>query len=189
MFQQSQGVSNATHNGGSAFEDNYSFPFNVNFTILNANGSQCKLDPLSPLDNGNLSLFVMIVDATFDHSYDRDLFPSPFILATTIQERQLASGFFTIASSGNSGNGTSTNTFTYSDDEGNTYDREVSAVDNVITADHQGGNLPPFDNGSAGMSGASSNADTAPAGQKREAFSAGQDLVAPRFLASRGFFN
>lgn len=120
-----------------------------------------------------------VVDATFDHSYNRDLFPSPFILATNIQERQLASGFFTIASSGNSGNGTSNNTFTYTDDEGNTYDREVSAVDNVITADHQGGNLPPFNDGAADMSGSS-------ASQKREAFSAGQDLVVPRFLARRG---
>lgn len=55
----------------------------------------------------------------------------------------VAEGFFTIASTGNSGNGTNSNTFFYIDDNGNTYDREVTAVNNNITADHQGGTLAP----------------------------------------------
>lgn len=54
-----------------------------------------------------------------------------------------AEGFFTIASTGNSGNGTNSNTFFYMDANGNTYDREVTVVNNNITADHQGGNLAP----------------------------------------------
>ena len=54
-----------------------------------------------------------------------------------------AGGFFTIASTGNSGNGTNSNTFTYVDEKGNTYNRQVSAVDNVITSDHQSGSLAP----------------------------------------------
>lgn len=33
----------------------------------------------------------LIVEATFDHSYDRTLHPSPFILGSTITERQQAS--------------------------------------------------------------------------------------------------
>lgn len=51
--------------------------------------------------------------------------------------------FFTLASTGNSGNGTSANTFTYIDVAGNTYDREVSSVNSNITSDHQGGTLAP----------------------------------------------
>ena len=55
----------------------------------------------------------------------------------------MTAGFFTIASTGNSGNGTNSNVFSYVDQEGNTFDREVTAVDNNITSDHQGGSLAP----------------------------------------------
>ncbi len=76
------------------------------------------------------------VSAFFDHSYDRTILPAPFILGSTITERQLAGaqtnilyiypsdrqaqlgGFFTIASTGNTGNGTSNNTLTYGDTAG-----------------------------------------------------------------------
>lgn len=51
--------------------------------------------------------------------------------------------FFTIASTGNFGNGTSTNTFSYIDLAGNTYDREISSINTNITSDHQGGTLAP----------------------------------------------
>ena len=101
--------------------------------------------------------------STFDHSYDRTSDPAPFILGSTIHNHQLSStytpffctsstasqvllcvgGFFRIASTGNSGNGTNSNVFSYVDAEGNTYDREVTAVNNVITSDHQGGTLAP----------------------------------------------
>ena len=55
----------------------------------------------------------------------------------------MVGGFFHTASTGNTGNGTNSNTFSYVDTRGNTYDREVTAVDNIITADHQGGTLAP----------------------------------------------
>ncbi|KAI0709482.1 peptide N-acetyl-beta-D-glucosaminyl asparaginase amidase A-domain-containing protein [Earliella scabrosa] len=113
----------STHNGVPALVDTFSYPLIINFTILTPDGSN----------------FV----STFDHSYNRVSKPAPFILGSTIRNRQLASGFFRLASTGNSGNGTNSNTFSYVDLEGNTYDREVTAVNNVITADHQGGTLAP----------------------------------------------
>jgi len=106
--------------------DTYSFPLNINFTVLTPDGSQFS--------------------AFFDHSYDRTVLPAPFILGSTITEHQLASGFFEETANGNFGNGTSNNTLTYVDLEGNTYDREVDAVDAAtvnITFDHQGGSLAP----------------------------------------------
>ena len=45
--------------------------------------------------------------------------------------------------SGNTGNGTSNNTFAYSDQAGNTFNRVVDAAFNVITSDHQSGTLAP----------------------------------------------
>ncbi|KAI0724017.1 peptide N-acetyl-beta-D-glucosaminyl asparaginase amidase A-domain-containing protein [Cerioporus squamosus] len=111
------------HNGVPSLTDTFSYPVIINFTILTPDGSQ----------------FV----STFDHSYNRKSDPAPFILGSTIHNRQLASGFFTIASTGNSGNGTNSNTFSYVDAKGNTYDREVTAVNNNITSDHQGGTLAP----------------------------------------------
>ena len=82
-----------------------------------------------------------------DHSYNRILLPAPFILGTTIAERQLAGGSYHTAATGNTGfNGTSNNTFDYVDTAGNTYTRQVNAFRNVITFDSQGGNLVPFPN-------------------------------------------
>ncbi|KAI0780713.1 peptide N-acetyl-beta-D-glucosaminyl asparaginase amidase A-domain-containing protein [Trametes elegans] len=123
VIQTAHGTFSSTHNGVSALEDTFSFPLNINFTVLDPSGDS----------------FV----ATFDHSYDRTSHPAPFILGSTIKERQLASGFFHEASTGNTGNGTNSNTFTYVDTAGNTFDREVTAVNNNITADHQGGTLAP----------------------------------------------
>jgi hypothetical protein len=68
----------------------------------------------------------------FDHSYNRNLLPAPFILGTTIAERQLASS-----------DGKSNNTFNYVDGAANTYTRQVNASSDVITFDSQGGNLAP----------------------------------------------
>ena len=45
--------------------------------------------------------------------------------------------------SGNTGNGTSNNTFAYSDLAENTYNREVDAALNVIIKDKQNGTLAP----------------------------------------------
>ena len=52
-----------------------------------------------------------------------------------------AAGYFTIATTGNAGNGTSNNTFTYIDTEGNTYYRDVDAAYNMIIYDEQSGSL------------------------------------------------
>lgn len=52
-------------------------------------------------------------------------------------------GFFHVASTGNTGNGTNSNVFSYQDDAGNTYNRRVNAEFNVITLDEQSGNLAP----------------------------------------------
>ncbi|KAI8989648.1 peptide N-acetyl-beta-D-glucosaminyl asparaginase amidase A-domain-containing protein [Trametes punicea] len=123
VFQTASGSFSSTHNGVPSLIDTFSYPLNINITVLTPDGNN----------------FV----ATFDHSYDRTSLPAPFILGSTIHERQLASGFFHLASTGNTGNGTNFNTFTYVDLAGNTYDREVTAVDNNITSDHQGGSLAP----------------------------------------------
>ena len=105
-----------------------------------------------------------VVSAFFDHSYNRNLLPAPFILGTNIRERQLAGkvpsptnksesyvcssssvgGFFTLSSTGNFGNGTSNNSLSYVDTAGNTYSRNVNAALNVITFDQQSGSLAPI---------------------------------------------
>jgi hypothetical protein len=53
----------------------------------------------------------------------------------------IPAGYFTISSTGNSGNGTSNNTFNYVDLKGNTYTRDVDAAYDVITYDQQSGSL------------------------------------------------
>lgn len=98
------------------------------------------------------------VYTTFDLSYNRQVTPAPFILGSTITQRQQAgelvlpsnvrlshmgcvAGYFTLATAGSAGNGTNNNTFTYIDSGGNTYYRDVDAAYNVIIHDQQGGSL------------------------------------------------
>ena len=69
--------------------------------------------------------------------------PSSYLVQPLTACLLRAGGFFRLASTGNTGNGTNSNTFSYTDALGNTYDREVTAVNNNITADHQGGTLAP----------------------------------------------
>ncbi|EPQ58116.1 hypothetical protein GLOTRDRAFT_136892 [Gloeophyllum trabeum ATCC 11539] len=123
VVQTASGTVLSTHNGVPSVVDTFSYPLDINYTVLNAAGTSFS--------------------AFFDHSYDRTLLPSPLITGSTIQERQLASGYFTISSSGNYGNGTSNNTFNYVDLAGNTYWRNVDAALNNITYDEQGGSLAP----------------------------------------------
>ncbi|KAH9857099.1 peptide N-acetyl-beta-D-glucosaminyl asparaginase amidase A-domain-containing protein [Lenzites betulinus] len=123
IIQTASGSFLSTHNGVPTLVDTFSYPLNINFTNLTPDGSSFVAD--------------------FDHSYNRVSQPAPFILGSTIRERQLATGFFHEASTGNTGNGTNSNTFSYVDLAGNTFDREVTAVDNNITSDHQGGTLAP----------------------------------------------
>ncbi|KAF5391453.1 hypothetical protein D9757_001886 [Collybiopsis confluens] len=139
VLQISSGTVSSTHNGVVVLKDDFSFPFAVNITTINST----------------------TFTTTFDHSYNRDLLPAPFILGSTIQERQIAGkwheqvaavlvtdsfsfltgGFFTERSTGNTGNGTSNNTFSYKDTAGNTYSRTVAASLNVITLDRSSGSL------------------------------------------------
>ncbi|KAJ7109380.1 peptide N-acetyl-beta-D-glucosaminyl asparaginase amidase A-domain-containing protein [Mycena epipterygia] len=121
LFQSSSGTVLSTHNNIPAVVDTFSYPITINFTSLNAAGS--------------------IFTTLFDHSYDRVLLPSPFILGSTINERQVAGGIFVEASTGNTGNGTSNNTFSYIDLAGNTFNRRVDAAFNNITLDEQSGSL------------------------------------------------
>jgi len=121
LFQSSSGSVVSTHNSIPAVIDTFSYPLTINFTSLNPSGSQFT--------------------TVFDHSYNRVLLPSPFILGSTIKERQVAGGFFIEASTGNTGNGTSNNTFSYIDLAGNTFNRRVDAAFNNITLDEVSGSL------------------------------------------------
>ncbi|KAF7294928.1 Peptide-N4-(N-acetyl-beta-glucosaminyl)asparagine amidase A [Mycena indigotica] len=120
LFQSTTGSSLSTHNGVPTVKDQASFPVTINFTALNPSGS--------------------FFFTRFDHSYNRNLLPGIF-LGSTIAERQIAAGFFNISSAGNSGNGTSNNTFSYVDTQGNTFQRRVNAAFNNITLDIQSGSL------------------------------------------------
>ncbi|KAJ3987341.1 peptide N-acetyl-beta-D-glucosaminyl asparaginase amidase A-domain-containing protein [Lentinula detonsa] len=121
VLQTASGTVTSTHNGVAALKDDYSYPFAVNITSLNNDGS--------------------MFEAVFDHSYNRVLLPAPFILGSTIQERQIAGGFFEESSAGNTGNGTSNNTCSYVDTAGNTFSRTVRAALNNITFDAISGSL------------------------------------------------
>ncbi|CCM04580.1 uncharacterized protein FIBRA_06761 [Fibroporia radiculosa] len=121
VVQTASGSFASTHNGVLSLNDQFSYPLDINFTVLNSEGT--------------------IWDAVIDHSYDRTQLPSPFILGSTITEHQVAYGLFVETSSGNYGNGTSNNTFNYADLNGNTYYRNVNAAYENITYDSIGGTL------------------------------------------------
>ncbi|KAF8636717.1 hypothetical protein AX17_003520 [Amanita inopinata Kibby_2008] len=123
IVQSATGLALSSHNNAPTVMDQFSYPLNINFTALTPDGRT--------------------FEASFDHSYDRNLLPAPFILKSDIRERQLATGFFQISSNGNFGNGTSNNVFSYRDAGGNTYTRTVNAALNNITLDEQGGTLAP----------------------------------------------
>lgn len=123
MQQTISGLFNSTHDGQVALEDRFSYPLNINFTNLNDNFTDWF--------------------TSFDHSYNRDLLAMPIIVRSTINNRQLADGFFHLQQGGNTGNGTNSNIFSYKDDAGNTYGRRVNAEFNIITLDEQSGNLAP----------------------------------------------
>ncbi|RDB21368.1 Peptide-N4-(N-acetyl-beta-glucosaminyl)asparagine amidase A [Hypsizygus marmoreus] len=125
MVQSATGQVISLHNGITSLVDKFSYPLSINITLLTPSGNS--------------------FEASFDHSYNRDLLPSPIIPRSSIQERQLAAGFFNVASTGNSGNGTNSNVFSYTDLAGNTYKRKVDAALNVITSDEQSGSLAPLE--------------------------------------------
>lgn len=147
LFQLASGSVLSRHNGEIVLKDIFSYPLLINIVAPpdSSNSASSFLPtPFSPLpfrtDDPSTT-----VSAYFDHSYHRFLLPAPFILDTTISERQLAGGSSYVAPNGKSAgsNGTSNNTFYYVDTAGHTYTRQVNASSNVITFDHQGGNLAP----------------------------------------------
>ncbi|KAI0695700.1 peptide N-acetyl-beta-D-glucosaminyl asparaginase amidase A-domain-containing protein [Cytidiella melzeri] len=121
LVQSSSGTFLSTHNGSPALSDTFSFPAAVNFTYLDPTWTNWT--------------------TAIDHSYNRALKATPFTLGTTIQEHQVATAFFQLSSGGNFGNGTSDNEFSYVDTLGNTYRREVGAVNASITYDQESGSL------------------------------------------------
>ena len=107
------------------------------------------------------------LEAVIDHSYNRDLLPLPIVIRSNIQMHQKAGkiflfiifkifwekdliffssigGIITFSSNGNRGNGTNNNTFAYSDQAGNTFNRVADAAFNRITFDQQSGTLAPI---------------------------------------------
>lgn len=62
---------------------------------------------------------------------------------TTLSHTHLliSGAFFQLATGGNYGNGSSSNTFSYDDTDGNTYTRRIDASNNVIMFDEVGGTL------------------------------------------------
>ncbi|KAF8136358.1 peptide N-acetyl-beta-D-glucosaminyl asparaginase amidase A-domain-containing protein [Boletus edulis] len=119
VAQVSSGSVVSLHNGVPIVMDNFEYPLYIN---------------ISYLEMTNTSQTSRLIIPTTDR-----LSPAPFILGSTIVERQQTAGYFTIATTGNSGNGTSNNTFSYIDTKGNTYDREVDAAYNAIVYDQQSG--------------------------------------------------
>ncbi|KAG0707751.1 peptide N-acetyl-beta-D-glucosaminyl asparaginase amidase A-domain-containing protein [Suillus ampliporus] len=123
VAQTSSGSVTSTHNGVPVLIDNFDYPLNIDMTYL-------------VFTDTEISFYT-----TFDHSYNRQVVPAPFILGSVINERQQTAGYFTISTTGNGGNGTSNNTFSYIDLKGNTYTRDVDAAYDVITYDQQSGSL------------------------------------------------
>ncbi|KAF9227924.1 hypothetical protein BS17DRAFT_726591 [Gyrodon lividus] len=123
VAQISSGSVLSTHNGVPTVVDNFEYPLYINMSYLEITDTS--------------ELFY----TTFDHSYNRQVVPAPFILGSTISERQQTAGYLNISVAGNTGNGTSNNTFTYTDTKGSTYYRDVDVAYNEITHDQQGGSL------------------------------------------------
>lgn len=131
VAQISSGFVKSTHNGAPVVVDNFEYPLFINVTYLNVTDTLIKLS------------------TSFDHSYNRQLSPAPFILTSDITERQLATGYFTISNAGNFGSGKNNNTFNYVDSEHNTYSRVVDAAMNKIVYNQESGSLA---GSSSGMS-------------------------------------
>ncbi|KAJ3981920.1 hypothetical protein F5890DRAFT_1556356 [Lentinula detonsa] len=121
VLQMASGTVTSIHNGVAALKDGYSYPFAVNITSLNNDGSMCESPSTQVYDYSSQS--------------HRD------IRGSVEAERQIAGGFFEESSAGNTGNGTSNNTFSYVDTVGNTFSRTVRAALNNITFDAISGSL------------------------------------------------
>lgn len=129
VAQISSGSVKSTHNGVPVMVDNFEYSLFINMTYLDVTVT-------------SITFFT-----SFDHSYNRQLSPAPFILGSDITERQLATGYFTISAGGNFGNGDNNNTFSYVDSEHNTYNRMVDAAMNKIVYDQESGSLASSSSG------------------------------------------
>ncbi|CAK5277410.1 unnamed protein product [Mycena citricolor] len=123
VYQYTSGSMLSLHNGLPAVQDKFNYPFILNYTTLSSDGNSFH--------------------CVIDHSYNRDLLPAPFTLGSSIQEHQIAGGYFITSPNGNTGNGTSNNTLNYIDGHLNTYSRQVDAAYNNITLDVVHGSLAP----------------------------------------------
>ncbi|KAH9062603.1 peptide N-acetyl-beta-D-glucosaminyl asparaginase amidase A-domain-containing protein [Lactarius deliciosus] len=115
IFQISSGETLSTHNDERALQDTFTYPLLFGFT------SGRKL--------------------TTRTTACSSLRRSPW--APPSPEHQAAAGTEQITGYNFGTNGTSSNTFSYTDTEGNTYTRQVNASNDVITFDNQGGTLAP----------------------------------------------
>jgi len=121
VVQESSGQMLSTHNGKTALSDKFQYPMTI------------SLVSTPDLTNTN---------AQYDHSYDRSLLPSPLIIKSTIANRQIASGTITFLPDGtHTSSGNNSNTFSYSDAAGNTFNRKVTVILNNITQDEISGSL------------------------------------------------
>ncbi|KAL1762199.1 peptide N-acetyl-beta-D-glucosaminyl asparaginase amidase A-domain-containing protein [Schizophyllum commune] len=123
--QSTTGTITSTHNGDTVVSDEFSYPLAINYTYGSAN-----------YDNWTFII---------DHSYNRAGALHPFVLETTIASQQSSNSFFQTSSSGNYGNASTNNTFSYSDVAGNTYTRRVNVANNQITLDEEGGSLAEYE--------------------------------------------
>lgn len=90
VTQTSKGSISSTHNGVQVLKDDFSYPLWANLTFLTPDEDNCEDLFLALLFVPWLMRELDVVTATIDHSYERSLLPSPFILGSDIQEHQIA---------------------------------------------------------------------------------------------------
>lgn len=138
--QTSSGSSLSTHNGVTVVSDKFSYPLNIYYSnIFAGNTSGCT--SLSYLAAICCSYSQTIGYTSVDHTYTRTELPSPLVLGSTTTTHQAGAGTWLNTNSVVTANGTTSQTYTYADFEGNTYTRSVSATNSSITKDNVGGSL------------------------------------------------
>jgi hypothetical protein len=83
----SKGSVTSAHNGVTVLKDIFTYPLAINLTFTNTNFSDCESLICTVF---NADAYQYVVEATVDHSYNRELLPAPFLLGSTISERQRA---------------------------------------------------------------------------------------------------
>ncbi|KAF8329143.1 peptide N-acetyl-beta-D-glucosaminyl asparaginase amidase A-domain-containing protein [Cantharellus anzutake] len=122
LHQTAFGHSLSMHNGVPAVLDKFAYPLDVIYYDISF---------------GNTTGWY----ASVDHSYDRNELPSPFIDGSQITTRQYGSGTWLKTNDVVIANGTTTESFKYLDNLGNSYYRDVSSTNSSITKDKEGGTL------------------------------------------------